>query len=84
MFKFTKTKNSTEFFQKKKQHGDKISYSKFPAVADVVGKPVIKTFQTHVANHTLEMQFYWAGRGTRSIPYRGSFGPLISAISLYQ
>ena len=52
--------------------------------AGAVGKPVIKTFQTHVANHTLEMQFYWAGRGTRSIPYRGSFGPLISAISLYQ
>jgi len=46
------------------------------------GKPVIKTFQTHVTNHTLEIQFYWAGRGTTGIPYRGSYGPLISAISV--
>ncbi|OEL38841.1 putative LRR receptor-like serine/threonine-protein kinase [Dichanthelium oligosanthes] len=50
--------------------------------AGVVGKPVIKTFQTYVTNHTLEIQFYWAGRGTTSIPYRGSYGPLISAISV--
>ncbi|CAL5088718.1 unnamed protein product [Urochloa decumbens] len=50
--------------------------------ADAVGKPVIKSFQTHVTNHTLEIQFYWAGGGTRSIPYRGSYGPLISAISV--
>ncbi|CAL5074716.1 unnamed protein product [Urochloa decumbens] len=50
--------------------------------AGMVGKPVIKTFQTHVTNHTLEIQLYWAGRGTRSIPYRGSYGPMISAISV--
>ncbi|XP_062199974.1 probable LRR receptor-like serine/threonine-protein kinase At1g07650 [Phragmites australis] len=46
------------------------------------GKPVIKTFQTYVINHTLEIQFYWAGRGTTGIPYRGYYGPLISAISV--
>ncbi|KAL6846296.1 hypothetical protein ACP4OV_023744 [Aristida adscensionis] len=46
------------------------------------GKPVIKTFQTFVTNHTLEIQFYWAGRGTTGIPYRGFYGPLISAISV--
>ncbi|KAL6599281.1 hypothetical protein ACP70R_045775 [Stipagrostis hirtigluma subsp. patula] len=46
------------------------------------GKPVIKTFQTYVTNHTLEIQFYWAGRGTTGIPYRGFYGPLISAISV--
>lgn len=45
-------------------------------------KPVTKTFQTYVTNHTLEIQFYWAGRGTTGIPYRGSYGPLISAISV--
>jgi hypothetical protein len=50
--------------------------------AGAVGKPVIKTFQTYVRNHTLEIQFYWAGRGTTGIPYRGSYGPLISAISV--
>ncbi|KAM0825262.1 hypothetical protein ACQ4PT_069676 [Festuca glaucescens] len=46
------------------------------------GKLVIKTFTTYVRNHTLEIQFYWAGRGTTGIPYRGYYGPLISAISV--
>lgn len=46
------------------------------------GKLVIKTFTTHVTNHTLEIQFYWAGRGTTAIPRRGFYGPLISAISV--
>jgi len=49
--------------------------------SSAVGKPVIKTFQTYITNHTLEIQLYWAGRGTTGIPYRGSYGPLISAIS---
>lgn len=47
-----------------------------------VGKPVIMTFTTYVTNRTLEIQFYWAGRGTTGIPYRGFYGPLISAISV--
>ncbi|KAF7065246.1 hypothetical protein CFC21_071373 [Triticum aestivum] len=46
------------------------------------GKLVIKTFITYVTNHTLEIQFYWAGRGTTGIPKRGFYGPLISAISV--
>uniref|UniRef100_A0ACD5Y2L6 Uncharacterized protein n=1 Tax=Avena sativa TaxID=4498 RepID=A0ACD5Y2L6_AVESA len=46
------------------------------------GKLVIKTFRTYVTNHTLEIQFYWAGRGTTGIPDRGFYGPLISAISV--
>ncbi|TVU09264.1 hypothetical protein EJB05_42722 [Eragrostis curvula] len=46
------------------------------------GKSIIKTFQTYVKNHTLEIQFYWAGRGTTGIPERGIYGPLISAISV--
>ncbi|XP_066397270.1 probable LRR receptor-like serine/threonine-protein kinase At1g07650 isoform X4 [Miscanthus floridulus] len=50
--------------------------------AGAAAKPVIKSFQTYVTNHTLEIQFYWAGRGTTGIPYRGSYGPLISAISV--
>ncbi|XP_066396167.1 probable LRR receptor-like serine/threonine-protein kinase At1g07650, partial [Miscanthus floridulus] len=50
--------------------------------SSAVGKPVIKTFQTYITNHTLEIQLYWAGRGTTGIPYRGSYGPLISAISI--
>ncbi|KAL5206639.1 hypothetical protein ABZP36_034848 [Zizania latifolia] len=43
---------------------------------------VIKTFTTYVTNHTLEIRFYWAGRGTTGIPERGYYGPLISAISV--
>uniref|UniRef100_A0A453KMU2 non-specific serine/threonine protein kinase n=1 Tax=Aegilops tauschii subsp. strangulata TaxID=200361 RepID=A0A453KMU2_AEGTS len=46
------------------------------------GKLVIKTFTAYVTNHTLKIQFYWAGRGTTGIPYRGFYGPLISAISV--
>ncbi|KAM3257005.1 hypothetical protein ACQJBY_049404 [Aegilops geniculata] len=46
------------------------------------GKLVIKTFTAYVKNHTLKIQFYWAGRGTTGIPYRGFYGPLISAISV--
>lgn len=37
------------------------------------GKPVIKSFITFVTNHTLEIHFYWAGRGTTGIPYRGFY-----------
>ncbi|XP_062193245.1 probable LRR receptor-like serine/threonine-protein kinase At1g07650 isoform X2 [Phragmites australis] len=47
-----------------------------------VGKPIVKIFQTYVTNHTLEIQFYWAGRGTTGIPNRGYYGPLVSAISV--
>ncbi|KAJ4755909.1 Leucine-rich repeat transmembrane protein kinase [Rhynchospora pubera] len=46
------------------------------------GKAVIKNFTTYVTDHTLEIRFYWAGRGTTSIPDRGFYGPLISAISV--
>lgn len=46
------------------------------------GKPIIKTFITEVENNTLEIQFYWAGKGTTAIPSRGVYGPLVSAISV--
>ncbi|KAK3405514.1 hypothetical protein EUGRSUZ_K01729 [Eucalyptus grandis] len=32
---------------------------------------------------TLEIRFYWAGKGTTAIPDGGVYGPLISAISVY-
>ncbi|XP_066397268.1 probable LRR receptor-like serine/threonine-protein kinase At1g07650 isoform X2 [Miscanthus floridulus] len=44
--------------------------------AGAAAKPVIKSFQTYVTNHTLEIQFYWAGRGTTGIPYRDFQIPL--------
>lgn len=46
------------------------------------GKPIIKTFTTSITNNTLKIQFYWAGKGTTGIPRRGTYGPLISAISV--
>lgn len=47
-----------------------------------VDKAVIKKIPVTVTNGTLEIRFYWAGRGTNAIPVRGVYGPLISAISV--
>ncbi|EEF37838.1 ATP binding protein, putative [Ricinus communis] len=46
------------------------------------GKAIIKSFAAIVINHTLEIRFYWNGKGTTGIPVRGVYGPLISAISV--
>lgn len=46
------------------------------------GKAIIKTFNVSVTQNTLEIQFYWAGKGTTGIPNRGTYGPLVSAISV--
>ncbi|XP_027333384.1 probable LRR receptor-like serine/threonine-protein kinase At1g07650 isoform X2 [Abrus precatorius] len=45
-------------------------------------KPLVKTFNATVTQHTLKIHFYWAGKGTTGIPTRGVYGPLISAISV--
>ncbi|MCE2055055.1 hypothetical protein HAX54_041842 [Datura stramonium] len=50
--------------------------------ADGVQRPVVRHFNTTVTDNTLEIRFYWAGKGTIRIPSRGQYGPLISAISL--
>ncbi|XP_027927406.1 probable leucine-rich repeat receptor-like serine/threonine-protein kinase At3g14840 [Vigna unguiculata] len=47
-----------------------------------VGKNITKRISTIVTNNSLEIRFYWAGKGTTSIPYRSVYGPLISAISV--
>ncbi|XP_028755433.1 probable LRR receptor-like serine/threonine-protein kinase At1g53430 [Neltuma alba] len=48
-----------------------------------VGKGIVKDFNVHVKDNTLEIHLYWAGKGTTSIPYdNGVYGPLISAISV--
>ncbi|PIN01968.1 Serine/threonine protein kinase [Handroanthus impetiginosus] len=46
------------------------------------GKPIVKTFTILVTRQTMKIHFYWAGRGTQGIPDRGTYGPLISAISV--
>ncbi|KAA8526741.1 hypothetical protein F0562_009030 [Nyssa sinensis] len=47
-----------------------------------VGKEIKKKINTCVTSNTLEIRFYWAGKGTTSIPDQGTYGPLISAISV--
>ncbi|XP_030937531.1 probable LRR receptor-like serine/threonine-protein kinase At1g53430 isoform X2 [Quercus lobata] len=48
-----------------------------------VGIPIIKEFDdVLVSGSTLEIHFYWAGKGTTSIPVKGVYGPLISAIEV--
>ncbi|GMI79502.1 LysM RLK1-interacting kinase 1 [Hibiscus trionum] len=46
------------------------------------GIPIVKTFAVNVTDGTLEIHFRWAGKGTTSIPVRGIYGPLVSAISI--
>ncbi|KAJ9690779.1 hypothetical protein PVL29_013106 [Vitis rotundifolia] len=50
--------------------------------AQGVDKVVVKEFKAIVKNKTLEIRFHWAGKGTTAIPRRGTYGPLISAISV--
>ncbi|KAK9268330.1 hypothetical protein L1049_000078 [Liquidambar formosana] len=47
-----------------------------------VGREIIKKFPAMVNSGTLEIRFYWAGKGTTAIPEWGVYGPLISAISV--
>lgn len=47
-----------------------------------VNKPLTKNFTAVVTDTTLDIHFYWAGKGTSGIPVRGVYGPLISAISV--
>ncbi|PKA56923.1 putative LRR receptor-like serine/threonine-protein kinase [Apostasia shenzhenica] len=49
--------------------------------ANGTGKKFVKNFTTLV-DGTLEIHFQWLGKGTNSIPVRGVYGPLISAISV--
>lgn len=46
------------------------------------GKAVVRHFIANVTENTLEIRFYWAGKDTESLPNRGTYGPLISAISV--
>ncbi|XP_030931736.1 probable leucine-rich repeat receptor-like serine/threonine-protein kinase At3g14840 isoform X1 [Quercus lobata] len=48
-----------------------------------VGMEIIKPYLAVVNNNTLEIRFYWAGKGTTGIPGGGVYGPLISAISVH-
>ncbi|XP_073061339.1 probable LRR receptor-like serine/threonine-protein kinase At1g07650 isoform X1 [Primulina eburnea] len=50
--------------------------------ANGVDKTVIQTFKTTIINKTLEIRFHYAGKGSTAVPNRGTYGPMISAISV--
>ncbi|GMI72905.1 leucine-rich repeat receptor-like kinase with extracellular malectin-like domain 1 [Hibiscus trionum] len=50
--------------------------------AKAADKEVIRSFKTVVRDKTLSIRFHWAGKGTTATPKRGTYGPLISAISV--
>lgn len=47
-----------------------------------VDKVVKQNFTAIVSNKTLEIRFQYTGKGTTAVPVRGTYGPLISAISV--
>ncbi|KAI8001029.1 putative LRR receptor-like serine/threonine-protein kinase [Camellia lanceoleosa] len=52
-------------------------------VAQGVDKAVLLKFNNIVVkNKTIEIRFYWAGKGTTAVPTSGIYGPLISVISV--
>ncbi|MQL99678.1 hypothetical protein Taro_032405, partial [Colocasia esculenta] len=44
--------------------------------------PIIMTYSAHVIDNFLEIHLFWSGKGTCCIPEKGSYGPLISSISV--
>ncbi|KAG6696167.1 hypothetical protein I3842_09G134600, partial [Carya illinoinensis] len=63
---------------------DKLVEENFNITAEAYGvvTPVKKKYNASVEQDILEIRFYWAGKGTTRIPKMGSYGPLISAISV--
>ncbi|XP_020683490.1 probable leucine-rich repeat receptor-like serine/threonine-protein kinase At3g14840 isoform X1 [Dendrobium catenatum] len=45
-------------------------------------KAIVKTFPAVVTRKRLEIRFQWTGKGTTTVPVTGTYGPLISAISV--
>ncbi|KAG2294713.1 hypothetical protein Bca52824_041382, partial [Brassica carinata] len=64
----------------------KLEVKDFDIVSEAkgAGRAVVKSFRVMVTNGTLEIRLFWAGKGTQAIPVRGSYGALISAVSVDQ
>ncbi|GAB2287576.1 hypothetical protein Dimus_021948, partial [Dionaea muscipula] len=45
-------------------------------------KALTKTFTSIPVNDTIQIRFYYAGKGSTGVPVRGMYGPLVSAISV--
>ncbi|XP_059664581.1 probable leucine-rich repeat receptor-like serine/threonine-protein kinase At3g14840 isoform X2 [Cornus florida] len=50
--------------------------------AQGVDKVCIKKWKAIVKDKTIEIRFHWAGKGTTKVPFSGSYGTLVSAISV--
>lgn len=48
----------------------------------VSNRAVQRDYKVHVSQNYLEIHLFWAGKGTCCIPQQGSYGPIISAISV--
>lgn len=47
-----------------------------------VRRAISRSFDANVTDNHLEIHLFWAGKGTCCVPAAGSYGPLISAISV--
>ncbi|XP_018440629.2 probable leucine-rich repeat receptor-like serine/threonine-protein kinase At3g14840 [Raphanus sativus] len=52
------------------------------AEAKGAGRAVVKSFPVTITNRKLEIRLLWAGKGTQALPLKGSYGSLISAVSV--
>ncbi|KAJ0081516.1 hypothetical protein Patl1_11700 [Pistacia atlantica] len=50
--------------------------------ADGVRREIRRSFNATVSDNHLEIHLFWAGKGTCCVPAAGSYGPLISALSV--
>ncbi|KAL5977032.1 hypothetical protein ACLOJK_021370 [Asimina triloba] len=48
----------------------------------VSNRAVERTFKVNVTENVLEIHLFWAGKGTCCIPFQGTYGPSVSAISV--
>lgn len=63
---------------------DKLKFKDFDIkrLAGGVDKALKEKFNVTVKDKSVQVRFQYAGKGTTSIPSRGHYGPLVSAISL--
>ncbi|KAH9618208.1 hypothetical protein KSS87_010874 [Heliosperma pusillum] len=63
---------------------EKLVHKNFDIVKEANGanKVVVKVYQHIPVSGSIEIRFYYAGKGSTAIPERGVYGPLISAISV--
>ncbi|XP_074269799.1 putative LRR receptor-like serine/threonine-protein kinase At1g07650 [Silene latifolia] len=63
---------------------EKLVHKNFDIVKEANGsnKAVVKVYPHIPVSGSIEIRFYYAGKGSTGIPVRGVYGPLISAISV--